>query len=92
MQSVIIKNGINQREWGCLLLEKFNQEIKDLIQKYFGALKIQKKQLILITKFQILMKIYFFLSRSFRENIRFSIWNKDEFKKVNTIKNYHTQL
>ena len=25
MQSVIIKNGINQREWGCLLLEKFNQ-------------------------------------------------------------------
>ena len=22
------------------------------------------------------------------ENIRFSIWNKDEFKKVNTIENY----
>ena len=66
-----------------------SEEIKDLIQKYFGGFKNTEKTTDPDYKVPDFNENLFFSYQDpLEENIRFSIWNKDEFKKVNTIENY----
>ena len=66
-----------------------SEEIKDLIQKYFGGFKNTEKTTDPDYKVPDFNEnLFFSYQDSLKENIQFSIWNKDDFKKVNTIKNY----
>ena len=66
-----------------------SEEIKDLIQKYFGGFKNTEKTTDPDYKVPDFNENLFFSYQDpLEEDIRFSIWNKDEFKKINTIKNY----
>ena len=66
-----------------------SEEIKDLIQKYFGAFENTEETIDPDYKVPDFNENLFFSYQDpLEENIRFSIWNKDDFKKVNTIENY----
>ena len=66
-----------------------SKEIKDLIQKYFGTFENTEETIDPDYKVPDFNENLFFSYQDpLEENIRFSIWNKDEFKKVNTIENY----
>ena len=66
-----------------------SEEIKNLIQKYFGGFKNTEKTTDPDYKVPDFNENLFFSYQDpLEENIRFSIWNKDDFKKVNTIENY----
>ena len=66
-----------------------SEEIKDLIQKYFGGFENTEKTTDPDYKVPDFNEnLFFSYQDSLKENIQFSIWNKDEFKKVNTIENY----
>ena len=66
-----------------------SEEIKDLIQKYFGAFENTEETIDPDYKIPDFNENLFFSYQDpLEENIRFSIWNKDDFKKVNTIENY----
>ncbi len=66
-----------------------SEEIKDLIQKYFGDFKNTEETIDPDYKVPDFNENLFFSYQDpLEENIRFSIWNKDDFKKVNTIENY----
>jgi len=66
-----------------------SEEIKDLIQEYFGAFENTEESINPDYKVPDFNENLFFSYQDpLEENIQFSIWNKDEFKKVNTIENY----
>ena len=70
-----------------------SEEIKDLIQEYFGAFENTEESINPDYKVPDFNENLFFSYQDpLEENIQFSIWNKDEFKKVNTIENYRNAI
>ncbi|WP_440677434.1 M16 family metallopeptidase [Candidatus Pelagibacter sp. HIMB1587] len=66
-----------------------SQEIKNFIQKYFGDFKNTEKTIVPDYKIPDFEENQFFTYQdALEEEIQFTIWKKDEFKKTNTIANY----
>ena len=66
-----------------------SQEIKNLIQKYFGDFKNTEETVVPDYKIPDFDENQFFTYQdALEEDIQFTIWKKDNFKKTNTIANY----
>ena len=66
-----------------------SQEIKNLIQKYFGDFKNTEETVVPNYKIPDFEENQFFTYQdALEEDVQFTIWKKDNFKKTNTIANY----
>ena len=69
------------------------EEIKGLINQYFGEFKNSEETIVPDYKIPNFEKNQFFTYQDpLEESVRISIWEKDDFKKINTFKNYRQAI
>ena len=69
------------------------EKIKELINQYFGEFKNSEETIVPDYKIPNFEKNQFFIYQDpLEESVRISIWEKDDFKKINTFKNYRQAI